>query len=103
MYKLMLNMGVPTVIDVSESEQDIIDTMGEYIKENPDYRFIVKEDSMGDRTKSDSAQYIYGYIEYAIYVEQYNERLKNMSCVELKRQILQSQDKPKVKCKGTKK
>jgi len=90
MFKLMLNMGVPTVIDVSESKQDIIDTMGEYIKENPDYRFIVKEDSMGDRTKSDWAEYIYGSIEYAIYVQQYNETLKNMSCVELKRDIVKN-------------
>ena len=97
MYKLMLNMGVPTVIDVSESKQDVIDTMGEYLKENPDYRFIVKEDNMGDRTKSDSAQYIYGYLEYAIYVEQYNERLKNMSCVELKKEIVKNQKVKRLK------
>ena len=97
MFKLYINMGVPKLIDASENEQDIIDTMGWYIKDNPETRFIVRElnEKEGDWSRS-----IHNILDYALYVEEYNTKLKNMSCVELKSNIVKD---VKVKRKGLKK
>lgn len=100
MFKLYLNKGTRTQIDESVNKYDIIKTMGDWLKDDPEERFIVRD---ANKEKGDTAVSINGLLDYALYVEEYNSELKNMSCVELKRQILQSQDKPKVKCKDTKK
>lgn len=88
MYKLYLDKGIRKVIDISENEQDIIDTMGEYLKSDNDLWFLVKERvNGGDNIKG----FIRGYEDYIKYVECYNERLKKLSCIELKQDIVKNQ------------
>lgn len=85
MFKLYTNGGIRKMIDVSENKQDIIDTMGEYIKDDPEARFMVKTQS---KENGDSVKCINGFMDYALYVEEYNASLKQMSCTELKREIV---------------
>lgn len=97
MFNLYINMGVPKLVDASEEEHDIIDTMGYYLKDNPDTRFMIIESNKdGDWIKDT----VIGWIEYATYVEEYNRQLKEKSCVELKSEIVKN---VKVKRKGLKK
>lgn len=97
MFKLYINMGVPRQIDESPKEQDIINTMGDYLRDDENSRFmIVESHKEGDWIKDT----VIGWIEYAIYVEEYNKRLKEKSCVELKSEIVKN---VKVKRKGLKK
>jgi len=87
MFKLYIDKGTRKMIDVSESEQDIIDTMGEYIRNDLEARFLIIE----SRPDGDD---IRGFIrnpeEYVAYAEHYNEMLKRKSCVELKRDIVKN-------------
>lgn len=78
MYKLYLNNGIITQIDKSEEIQDFIYTMGSYIKDNPESRFIIKEQN---KEKGDTARCINGIMEYARFVEE------QKTCVELKKEI----------------
>lgn len=89
MFKLYINR---EMVNKCESEQDIIYTMNDYLKEDPETRFLLKEES---KEKGDSIKWINGLLDYALYVEEYNTKLKQMSCVELKREIV----KKKVKIK----
>lgn len=94
MYKLYIDKGTRKMIDVSESEQDIIDTMGEYLRDDENSRFLIIENTKeGDWIKDR----VIGWIEYSIYVQQYNEKLKNMSCVELKSEIVKNQKVKKIR------
>ena len=76
-----------TKLDVSDKEQDILNTMGEYYQTNTYYRFtIVKYDEI---TTEPSWRSIRNIGEYEAYIQEYNARqLKNKTCVELKREIL---------------
>ena len=97
MFKLYIDKGTRKMIDVSQSEQDIIDTMGDYLRDDENSRFLIIENTEeGDWIKDR----VIGWIEYATYVEEYNRKLKEMSCVELKSQIVKN---VKVKRKGLKK
>ena len=85
MYKLYLNEGVRTLIDVSPNEKDILDTIGDYLKDNPEARFIViYSQEYGDCIYG----VINGYKDYINRLKMYNEKLKNMSCTELKQEIV---------------
>lgn len=84
MFKLYIDEGIRKMIDVSESEQDIIDTMGDYLRKNENSRFLIIENNKsGDNTKG----MVIGWLQYADYVEEYNNRFKKESCVELKKEI----------------
>ena len=69
MYKLYLNNGIITQIDKSEDINDFVYTMSSYIKDNPDSRFIIKEQN---KEKGDSARFINGLMDYALFVEEHN-------------------------------
>lgn len=97
MFKLYIDKGTRKMIDISQSEQDIIDTMGDYLREDENARFLIIESNKdGDWVKDR----VIGWIEYATYVEEYNKQLKEKSCVELKTEIVKN---VKVKRKGLKK
>lgn len=84
MFKLYIDKGIRKMIDVSESEQDIIDTMGDYLREDENSRFLIIENNKnGDNIKG----MVIGWLQYADYVEAYNDRLKNETCSELKKEI----------------
>lgn len=73
MYKLYLNEGVRTLIDVSPNKQDIIDTMGEYIRDNPEARFIIIfSQEYGDCIYG----VVNGYKDYVNYLSADNEFVK---------------------------
>ena len=85
MFKLYIDKGTRKMIDVSESEQDIIDTMGEYIRDDLEARFLIIESRQdGDNLKG----FIRSPEDYANYVQQYNEKIKEKSCVELKTEMM---------------
>ena len=70
------------LIDKSEFELEIINTIGEYIQEDLNERFLVIEKTkQGDNTKA----YIRSLDDYLKYAENY--RLKQESCMELKKEI----------------
>lgn len=97
MYRLYIDKGTRKKIDVSENEKDIIDTMGDYLREDQDSRFLIIESTEeGDWIKDR----VIGWIEYATYVEEYNRKLKEKSCVELKKDIVKN---VKIKTKGSRK
>ena len=85
MYKLYSNNNVRTMIDASENEQDIIDTIGDYLKTDINSRFIV----IYSQKRGDCIHAIINKPEdYVEYLKNYKEKLKNMSCVELKKEIV---------------
>lgn len=100
MYKLY-DYDVHTLIDQSENEADIIDTMGILLQESIGQRFLIKY--YDKKVGCDDTFSIKNVRDYYNYVVSYNERLKQKSCTELKKDILNMQPKSKVKTKGTRK
>lgn len=94
MYKLYLNEGVKTLIDVSPNEKDILDTIGDYLIDNPEARFIViYSQEYGDCIYG----VINGYKDYKDRLEMYKEKQK--SCIELKKEITKDVKVKKLKKK----
>lgn len=92
MYKLYGNVAGWRVLDISEKEKDIIDTMIDYSNDTNLYDYLITK-TKGDRdTDYKEAPYkrIIGKKQFKNYLEKYKEKveLENMSCVELKRYIL---------------
>ena len=88
-----------SLLDMSSNEKDIIDSISDYIKANMNYRLKVYQ-------RIDYTDYFYKRIncvgDYYDYVNEYNakkntEILKAMSCQELKREILELSDKPRMR------
>lgn len=74
MYKVYLNEGVRTLIDVTPNESDIMDTIGEYLNDNPESRFIViYSQEYGDCIYG----VINGYKDYIKYLKNYKEKLNS--------------------------
>ena len=85
MFKLYLNKGTRTQIDEQYDEYEIIKTMGDYLKNDTEERFMIVE----YKDKIPDVKLVNGLLEYTLYVENYNERLKEKSCVELKTDMMQ--------------
>lgn len=98
MFKLYAMASVPTMIDKASNEYDICDTIGEYIKRDPYERFlIVKRENNTDEVYR-AIRSMDEYVDY--YQELMNRRLKEKSCVELKREMMDIvYDTPKSKVK----
>ena len=73
MFKLYLNKGTITQIDKSEDRQDIIDTMGYFLNDDPETRFLIKEES---EEYGDSGKRINGLVDYIKYAELYKPKEK---------------------------
>lgn len=91
MFKLYLNKGTRTQIDEQHDEYEIIKTMGDYLKNDTEERFMIVE----YKDKIPDVKLVNGLLEYALYVENYNERLKEKSCVELRTEMMQKVKKLK--------
>lgn len=94
MYRLY-DINEKKLLDESYREEDIINTLAEYMK-----AYI----NMGYEIECDEKPYknIKSVSDFYHYVNDYNlkqntERLKQMSCMELKREMLDLTDKPRVK------
>ena len=97
MYRLYADIAGKKLIDKSEKEQDIIDTMGEYLKSNKDLHFsIVKQK---DKKSEPTLKGVWGLQGYIEYLKDYKLRLE--SCMELKKEIVDLKEKQKVKKLGT--
>lgn len=96
MYKLY-DMNERKLLDVSNDEQDIINTLSEYMKAYLNLGFEIQHNEETYKT-------IRGISDYYHYVNDFNikkntESLKQMSCLELKREILDLSEKPRVRIK----
>lgn len=96
MYKLY-QMTKHTLIDTNEKQDKLLEIMERMYKVDPEERFLlVQREGMSDVWFKG----IYGVEEYYEYLQKLeNEELKNKTCVELKREILYLDEKPKVKRK----
>lgn len=83
MFKLY-EMYTASEIDKSNNEGDIIESIGDYISYNSDNIFLTVTKDMEHHRSVRSID------DYIAYVEDYNQRLKNMSCIELKKEIVSS-------------
>lgn len=101
-YKLYVNIAGWSKLDFDSDKKVILDTMMYDNKKNKHTYYMIVEDDekLGPRTDT-----LRNQEEIDHYINVYNERqrLDNMSCVELKKQILDMQEKQKVKTKGSRK
>ena len=92
MFELWLNNNVRTKIDESPNEQDIINAIADYLNDDPNAKLIVMY-------TQEHGKYIYAIVNgikgYLEYLERYKEKLKNMTCMELKKDIIKIKDKKK--------
>lgn len=73
------------IIDNSIDEADIIDTMGMLLSKSIGQRFLIIH---YEENKAPDTRSIWNVRDYYNYVTEYNEKLKNKSCLELKREII---------------
>ena len=102
MYKLY-DMNERTLLDKSKNEEDIVNTLCEYMKEylNVNFKIIYHDE---ENNEDMSYKKIKSVADYYLYVNEYAQRkatehLKQMSCTELKREILELSDKPRARIK----
>jgi hypothetical protein len=93
MYKLF-DYDVFSLIDESYDEGDIIETMSKLMSKSVGQRFFIEH--IDEKTNIPETTSIRNVRDYYNYVLDYNDRLKNMSCVELKESILE-RNKPKTR------
>lgn len=99
MYELgeyiLYEMNSHTMIDKSKQEIDIINTIGEFYNENLGYRFLINYyDPITTEPKS---KLIRNIGDYEIYIQEYNQKIKNEPIMQLKKEMFNIIDKPKTK------
>lgn len=92
MFRLYGNISGWRALDEKEKEKDIIETMIDYSNDTGLYDYLITK-TKGDRDtdyKESPYKRIIGKKQFANYLNKYKEkqRLNDMSCVELKRYIL---------------
>lgn len=102
MYKLY-DMQTRKLLDKSMNEKDIIDSLSELLKDyvNFEYRIIYHSEELNQDV---AYKKICSMSDFYHYVNDYNvikntEQLKQMSCLELKKEILDLSDKPRIRIK----
>ena len=73
------------IIDQSTDEADIIDTMGVLLSKSIGQRFLIIH---YEENKAPDTRSIWNIRDYYNYVIDYNNRLKQESCVQLKKEIV---------------
>lgn len=91
MYRLY-DYDVHSLIDESTFEGDIIDTISVFMELPTSQRFKIKIYNEENKIERDY-RVIRNVRDYYNYVKDYNDRIKIMSCVELKRSIIKRKDK----------
>ena len=83
---------VHTLIDKSQNEGDIINTISVFMEEPTNQRFIVKYTDEATHTDTiiTTIKNVRDFYNYAL---DYNNRLKQESCVQLKKEIIKRNDK----------
>lgn len=85
MYRLY-DYDVHSLIDESMDEGDIINTISVFMELPTSQRFLIIHDD--EVTKTPDIRTIKNVRDYYNYVMDYNDKLKQKSCVELKKDIL---------------
>lgn len=83
MYKLYATKDTPTLLDVSNNEEEIFETLTDYISEDPTNRFLIKK---RENNTDEIHRCIWSMDDYLDYRE--DMELKKKSCVELKKDIV---------------
>lgn len=90
MFKLY-TIANPKLIDTNNSKDKLLVIMNRMLKVNPEERFLLVERE-GNTDKWFKG--IYGIEEYNKYLNELeNERLKNLTCMELKEEIIKIKEK----------
>lgn len=102
MYKLY-DMQTRKLLDKSMSEKDIVESLTELLKDyvNFEYRIIYHNEETNEDIpykKINSVGSFYDYVN-DFNVKENTERLKQMSCLELKKEMLELSDKPRIRIK----
>lgn len=96
MYRLY-DINEKKLLDESYREEDIINTLAEYMKAYINMGYEIERDEESYKRIMSVADYYHYVNDYT--VKQNTERLKQMSCLELKREMLDLTDKPRVRIK----
>ena len=96
MYKLY-DINEKKLLDMSNNEQDIINTLAEYMKVYLNLGFEIRCDDETYKKILSVGDYYHYVNDYM--VKQNTERLKQMSCMDLKREMLDLYDKPRARIK----
>ena len=88
---ILYDYDVFSQIEKSMDEADIVEAMSVLIQKNIGQRFLIQH--INEQTNIPETTSIKNVRDYYNYVLDYNERLKNMSCVELKESILERNQK----------
>ena len=91
---ILYDYDVFSQIEKSMDEADIVEAMSVLIQKNIGQRFLIEH--IDEKTNIPETTSIRNVRDYYNYVLDYNDRLKNMSCVELKESILE-RNKPKTR------
>ena len=94
MFKLY-DSNTMSLLDQSNNEEDIINTLAEYMKAYLNLGFEIKCDEDTYKKISSVGDYYHYVNDYM--VKKKNERLKQMSCMELKKEMFELQDKPRAR------
>ena len=96
MYKLYTGKGTRTCLDIGD-EFDMIATMGDYLQKDEEMQFLlVHYDEVTTEPDWRTIRGMKDYLEYT--KEYYNKLLKNKSCMELKKEMMDIiYEKPKTK------
>jgi hypothetical protein len=92
---ILYEMNSHTMVDRSKQEIDIINTIGEFYNENLNYRFsVVYYDPV---TTEPISRRIRNIGDYELYIQEYNQKIKNEPIMQLKKEMFDIIDKPKIK------
>lgn len=91
----LYEMNSHTLVDKSKEEIDMINTIGEFYKENLGYRFMVMYyDPVTAEPKYNAIRNIG---DYEAYIHEYNERIKKEPIMQLKKEMFDIMDNNKPK------
>lgn len=92
----LYEMNSHTLVDKSKEEIDMINTIGEFYRENLGYRFMIMYYNL--KTTIPEYNAIRNIGDYEAYIQDYNTRqLKNKTCMELKKEMFDIMDNNKPK------
>lgn len=95
MYKLYGEIAGWKMLDISSNEGDILQTIGEYLSDSENMHFLIVKN---ENDTDEPYKAIRSIDDYVHYLGEYNRRLKEMSCIELREEMMDIvYDKPKVK------
>lgn len=75
MYKLYGSLGTWKILDKTNEEKEVIDTISDYINDTPEMQFMIIQEIDNTDIPYKKIRNIY---DFALYVEEYNTRIKEI-------------------------